>query len=176
MKYLIILTLSFCIFSCSTKQRKLPPQKAPAKASQILKKAKKAYGKSRFKTALSHTSKIIKLFPGSDAIDDAYMLRGDVYHSKKDHKNSYENYIQIVNSKLYSPLETQAMYKSARSLVKLFRFNEALSLTNRVLEQENLGTPTRGNVLNLRHVIFVNQGDNLDALKTLNQLTNMKLV
>ncbi|MBT4760157.1 MAG: ABC transporter substrate-binding protein [Bdellovibrionaceae bacterium] len=175
MKSLLIFILLSLLVSCATKPQKIAPTKAPLKAHQLYKKAKKKEKRKKYVMAIKYLNQLIKKYPASEITDDAIILKGHIFFKQKKYEKAYKEYISVVNSDIHSPEETNALYYSAKSLSNIFRFNEALGVTDQILSAEHVELSTLANTHKLRYHLFSQLGDPLDALRSLYELTQINL-
>ena len=138
MKLAIIAALILTITSCTTFQRKKQPIKAQPSATAQLKKIEKLVLKKKYTTALKQLDQLILETVSTDVSDDAHILAGEVSLKLSDHDMAYKYFLGVVNSDVYSPRESYAITKASESLLKLGRYDEALSLIQKGLSYRNI--------------------------------------
>jgi tetratricopeptide (TPR) repeat protein len=163
-----ILVGSFLVTGCATAKK--PPMKAPPNIKTELSKVEIDMNTGAYKKALARLQKITQAHADTDAADDAYIMMGQIYFKQNDFQNSYKAYIAVINSEFFSPREVDASIGAAKSLQKLGRFDEALSLTQRALKVQPLQQGTMIDIYSLRHQLLQQTGDRLDSLKALTYL------
>lgn len=155
------------LFSCSTAPQKKPPEKAGVNLQKEFSQAQidsAAGGKAK---ALTRLKKIVHSHPTTDVASDANMMMGKIYYEAREFANAYTAFIAIVNSEVFSPSEGEALLWASRSLMRLGRADEALSLTQKSAKIPGLSAELKLEFYRLRYQILAGMGDRLDALKTL---------
>ncbi|MCB0356203.1 MAG: tetratricopeptide repeat protein, partial [Bdellovibrionales bacterium] len=171
MKFIFILLAVLFLTNCSTFERKKPPIKAQPSAEAKLQQIKKIVAQKKYATALSQLNKLIAETATTDISDDAHILAGEVALRIKDHELAYKYFLGVVNSDVYSPLESFALTKATESLVKLGRFDEALSLAQKGLGFKQLPKEEEIKLYQLKFSILVQLGDKLEAFDALTYLS-----
>ena len=95
------------------------------------------------------------------------MIMGQIYFKRQDYQNSYQSYISVVHSDIFSPREADALLGAAKSLAKIGNYDEVLSLTDRCLNTQRLSEASRLEVYRLRFQILSEIGNQIDALRAL---------
>ncbi|MEZ4870937.1 MAG: tetratricopeptide repeat protein [Bdellovibrionales bacterium] len=153
--------------SCTSAPKKVPPRPAKEADLQLLKSAKKDIISNRTSRAKMKLEKLLAGDPSSEIIDDAHIELGDIYYSEEDYQKAYQNYVAVVQSKIFSPIEAEASYKAARALVKMGRFDEAIAVTDSLLRYNKVSTQSVLNIYKLRFFCIQSTGRPMDAIKTL---------
>ena len=168
LKLSVLAATSLFLFSCTTTA---PQKKPPEKASPNLQKEyaqaqidSAAGGKQK---AIVRLKKIVQSHPATDVASDSNMMMGKIYYESRDYTNAYASFIAIVNSDTFSPSEGEALLWASRSLHKLGRIDEALSLTQKSAKIPGLSNELKLEFYRLRFQMLSDLGDRLDALKTL---------
>lgn len=165
---LSLLTALFLILnSCSFAPKKRPPQKATVTVEKLYKSAQVDIKKNRITRGRKKLKTLIEKYPHTDVTDDAYLLLGKSYYDSKNFEAAFNAYISIVNAQTISPEEAYALYRAAKSLSHLGRYDEALGLTERSMKEMKLNQASLVRIHELRYYLFTQLGDRLDALKSL---------
>jgi ABC-type branched-subunit amino acid transport system substrate-binding protein len=160
---LTILTLVACVSA----PVKPPPKPAPPNAKKELSQAQIDLAAGSEKKAIQRLKNLIAKNPKSDVADDATMLLARIYYSHSLFEPAYQSYMGLVNSDVFSPNEGEALLGASRSLTKLGRLDEALSLNSRALKIPGLTPITQLELHRQRYSLYSALGDRLDALKDL---------
>ncbi len=161
---LVVLTL---ISSCSFAPKKRPPQVAGPDAKKELSQAQIEVAAGADKKALARLKRIVTQHPETDAADDAYMMMGRLYFKNRDYEASYQSFMAIVNSDVFSPSEGEALLSAAKALTRIGRLDEALALTKKSIAIPGLSQELRLENYKIRFSILSELGDRLDALRAL---------
>ena len=145
--------------------KKAPPVASPSRIKEQLKAAKKLHSMGDTQKALSNLHEIAVEAPFSDSADDAYMLMGKSYYERGDYERSYKSYLSIIKSDTQSPIEIEAYVGATKSLQKLGRYDEALSLANQGLRRKNIKSKSKLMLKEMRAELLEQLGDHIDALK-----------
>lgn len=168
---LAIFTLICAVFalvaSCTIAPKKKQPVKAAPSVQDSLAKVQIDIAAGAHDRAVGKLKKIVGDHPDTDVADDAYMMMGQIYFQKRDFRNSYESYMSVVNSDVFSPREADALLGAAKSLARTGSYDEVLSLTNKCLEMRGLTDQTRLEIYRLRFQVLSEVGDRIDALRAL---------
>lgn len=177
MSYMIqFITLAIVLgfIGCSFAPKKNPPAPANPQQTKEYERGKKLIEKKKTSKGLKELESFAAKNPGSELTDDAFMLIGRTAYDEKDYDRSYRAYIAIVNSKVFSPIESQAAYMAAKSLTMLSRFDEALSLVGRIQSSSKLNEAESLNVEKLRFYLLSQLGDHKEGLISLVKLHEME--
>jgi len=155
------------LLSCVTAPRKVPPAVAPPDARKELSQAQIDSAAGADKKAVQRLKHIIAKHPKSDVADDATLLLAKIYYNKNMHEPAYQAYMSLVNSDVLSANEAEALLGASRSLTKLGRLDEALSLNARALKIPGVSAPLTLELHRQRFTLLTTLGDRLDALKSL---------
>jgi len=166
-KLLLLLCSSFILASCSIMKTKRPPQVAPPDLKSELAKIEIDIAAGAQKKALIRLKKIINKFNNTDLADDASIMMGELYYSIGDYDSSYKAFISVVNSDFFSPREFDALLWASKALVKLGRYDEALSLTDQGLRFRDIPISSKIELYQIRFTVLNQFGDRLDALRAL---------
>lgn len=164
---LVILAVFQILTSCMTAPKKKAPAVAPYNAKKELSKIQIDIGAGADKKAIAKLKTLIVKNPKSDVADDATMQLAKLYYKQSEFENAYREYMSLVNSDVLSPNEGEALLGASRSLAKLGRLDEALSLSARGLKIPGLSEPLKLEFQRHRYTLLSGLGDRLDALKTL---------
>ncbi|MCB0385969.1 MAG: hypothetical protein KDD43_11300, partial [Bdellovibrionales bacterium] len=119
---LAIFTLICAVFalvaSCTIAPKKKQPVKAAPSVQDSLAKVQIDIAAGAHDRAVGKLKKIVGDHPDTDVADDAYMMMGQIYFQKRDFRNSYESYMSVVNSDVFSPREADALLGAAKSLAR----------------------------------------------------------
>ncbi len=121
--------------------------------------------------AVQRLKKLIAQHPNTDTADDATMYLANYFYSGRNYEQSYQAYMSVINSDVFSANSGEALLGAARCLSKLGRYDEALSLTERSVRIPGLSEKTLLDNYRLRLNLFSDMGDRLDSLKTAVYLT-----
>ncbi|RME15038.1 MAG: penicillin-binding protein activator [Bdellovibrio sp.] len=162
------ITLVFLLFfsSCTTFQRKRPPQASPPNLKLLMNSIEIDLAAGAEEKALFQLNQIISKYKDYDIADDAYIMKGDIYFKRRNYQKAYKSYIAVVQSEFSSPRITYAMLRAAQSLYFLGRQEESLSLVNRALKADPL-PKTSYQLHLLKYKILSQIGDSLPTLKEL---------
>jgi branched-chain amino acid transport system substrate-binding protein len=166
-----ILSLAFFLIltSCAVVQKKTPPPSSNQTQSEFS-RAEQELQNGQTKLAMSRLKKITSQVTANDMNDDAYLMLGHIYYKQNEFNEAYTAYLSVTNSEFASPRENEALFGAARALYKLGRYDEALSLSNRV-RISALSAEHKSDFGVLKYNILYQLGDRLEALKTLIALT-----
>ncbi|MCB0389717.1 MAG: penicillin-binding protein activator [Bdellovibrionales bacterium] len=167
MRFLALFFSVFILINCSTFERKQAPKKALPNSAAKLEKIKQDVKRKKYSLALKELDQLILETVSTDISDDAHMLAGEVALKLKDHDLAYKYFLGVVNSNVYSPLEGLALTKATESLVKLGKFDEALSLAQKGLSYRNLPKEEETKLYQLKFSILIQLGDKLEAFDSL---------
>lgn len=167
-KILSILVISALLFSCATGPiQKKPPEKAGLNIQKEYNQAQVEAAAGSKQKALARLKRIVQTHPKTDVAADANMMMGKMHYEARDFSGAYTSFIAIVNSDVFSPSEGDALLWASKSLVRLGRADEALSLTQKSARIPGLSEEQKLEFYRLRYQILTDLGDRLDALKTL---------
>src|SRR5690606_25887783 len=137
--------------SCTSRPKKRPPVQATPDVRKELEQAQLEIAANDNKSAVQRLLRITQQHPNSDAADDAYMMLGKIFYDARDFNKSYDAYMGVANAEVFSPQEAEALLWAARSLYRLGRFDEALSLTNESIQIPGISTEIRAENYKLRY-------------------------
>lgn len=157
----------FTLVACVSTPVKPPPKSAPPNARKELAQAQVDLAAGAEKKAVQRLKNLISKNPKSDVADDATMLLARIYFSHSLFEPAYQSYMSLVNSDVFSPNEGEALLGASRSLTKLGRLDEALSLNSRALKIPGITAATQLELHRQRYSLYSALGDRLDALKDL---------
>lgn len=160
-----ILLLSLLMVYCSSWSQKKPPVASPQNIKDQLKAAKKLHTEGETQMALSNLHEIAREAPSSDSADDAYMLIGKSHYERREYEKAYRAYLSIIKSDTHSPMEVEAYTGAAKSLDRLGRHDESLSLVNRGLQNGNISDKATVELIEIRAGLFSQLGDQMEALE-----------
>ena len=166
----IIFLLSFSLTACGM-ARKKEPAPAPVNIKTELQQIDIDINAKAYKKALRRLSAITQQYAATDAADDAYIMMGKIHCLQNDYNKCYRAYISVINSEFFSPREVDASIGASRALIKLGRYDEALSLSQRALKVGDSSKATKIEINKLRYDILRKTGDRLESLKTLAYLS-----
>lgn len=171
-KCILVVASILTLNSCITAIQKKPPKKASTDVRQELSRVEVDVAANADQKALSRLKQIVINHPETDAADDAYILMGKIYYKNRDYDRAYKAFMSVVNADVYSPNEAQSLLLAAKSLYKVGRFDEALSLTSRSININGIPEEIKLENYELRYKILSEVGDRLDALRALIYLAN----
>lgn len=117
--------------------------------------------------ALNRLQTLVEKYPETDLADDAHIKMADIYYESGNYSQAYNSYMSVVNSQFFSPREVDALLGAAKSLTKLGRYDEALSVTHQGLDFKNIGLDLRLDLHLLQYTITNQLGDRIDSLKSM---------
>lgn len=167
MRILVLFSLLFIINNCAVLERKKPPVKAQPSAQIQLNNIRKILAQKKYSLAFKELNKFILETSHTDISDDAQILAGETALKIKDYELAYKYFLGVVDSDVYSPLEALALTQATESLVKLGRFDEALSLAQRGLGFKNLPKEDELKLYQLKFAILLQLGDKLEVFDSL---------
>ncbi len=162
------------VASCSTTPDKKPPTLAPPQITAEFNRAKDLISKKKTTKGLLLLKNLSKAHAQTELADDALMLLGETYYRSRDYERAYKSFITVVRSNIYSPVEAQALYMSAKSLTMLSRYDEALSLISTLIEKHKIEPKEELSVYKLKFLLLSKLGDKLDSVRTLVILAKME--
>lgn len=165
--WILLLACGLGLSSCISAPKKKPPTKAGAPLQDTMSKVEIDMAAGAHDRAMNKLKKLVKDHPDTDVADDAYMAMGEIYYQKRDYRNSYDSYISVVNSDVFSPREADALVGAAKALAKTGSYDEVLSLTNKCLKMSDLSPQTRLEIYRLRFQVLTAVGDRIDALRSI---------
>lgn len=175
MKCYFLLAICVLLVSCVSTPQKRPPEPAPPEARNELAQIDTDLASGRDRTVESRLQRLILQNPRSDVANEARMRLGRNYYQKREFQKAYDSFMGIVNSDVFSPSEGEALLWAARSLSRLGRFDEALSLTDRSLRIAGISNELKLENYKLRFSLLNQLGDHLDALRALVYLAEYDL-
>lgn len=164
---LIAIILSASLLCSCGLARKKEPVPAPVSIKTELSQIEIDINARAYKKALRRLNAITEQYSQTDAADDAYILMGRAHCLNNDFNKCYRAYISVINSEFFSPREVDASIGASRALIKLGRYDEALSLSQRALKVGNTSKQTKLEIYQLRYDVLRNTGDRLESLKVL---------
>ena len=126
------------------------------------------------KKGIARLKRIAEMHPDSTAAHDAYLAIGAYYYKQNDYNNSYRAYLAVLNSEYATVRDAEARLGAARSLQKLWRYDEALALTKRATQSKEATPTVRLDAYLLHYHLLQQTGDRLEALKALAYLVKNK--
>lgn len=153
------------LVSCGTFVRKRSPQPATPVAKKEFERIQVDIAAKAHKKALARLQKLIATHPESDIADDAYILMGRLYYDQRDFESAYSAFMGVVNSDVFSPSEAEALLMASRSLHRLGRLDEALSLTQKSMKIPGVSQDMKIEIAKVRFLILSDLNDRIDALK-----------
>ena len=154
--------------SCAIAPKKENPVQADPSVKESLAKIQiDVAAGAAYKRSLRRLKKIVKSYPNTDAVDDAFMVMGQIYFKRQDYQSSYQSYMSVVNSDVFSPREAEALLGAAKALAKIGSYDEVLSLTNRCLKMQELSDAFKLKVYRLRFQVLGEVGDHIETLRAL---------
>ncbi len=162
----VLLISALGILSCTLTPKKKPPMPSEPSARVELQKAQGEANQGRDQSALAIIKRLLAKHPGTDVADEGLMLAGRIHYRRQDFSMAYEAFIAIVNSDFFSPNEANALLWASRSLLRLGRLDEALSLTERSVKIPGISDQHRVESYRLRYSILNELNDRLDSLST----------
>lgn len=163
----ILLIAIGLLISCASEPPKKVLLPAPQNAHKDLNQAQMELGTGNETKAVNRLRKLIQQHPKTDVADDAALALARVYFKKQSYLPAYQSYMSIIDSNTFSPNEAEALLGASRSLSKLGRMDEALSLSSRGLKIPGLSESLRVEFQRHRYSLLSSMGDRLDALRTL---------
>ncbi len=167
LKLFVLTATSLFLFSCTSTPQKKPPEKASPNLQKEYAQAQIDSAAGGKQKAIVRLKKIVQTHPKTDVASDSNMMMGKIYYESRDYTNAYASFIAIVNSDTFSPSEGEALLWASRSLHRLGRVDEALSLTQKSTKIPGLSNELKLEFYRLRYQMLSDLGDRLDALKTL---------
>ena len=156
--------------SCSTtpsRASKTPPSVASATARKELAQAQVDIAAGADRRAVGRLRNVMAKFPKTDVADDATLLLAGIFYRQNQAESAYKTYMSLVESNVLSPNEAEAILGAGKSLHKLGRMDEALSLNARGLKIPGLTDPKKVDFYRHRYALLSAMGDRLDALEAL---------
>jgi len=171
--YNFLFALFFFSFltACAGITKKEPAPANPSVKSELA-KIEIDISSGAHKRAITRLQKILQQHSDTDAAGDAAVMLGQIYYKQSDFNSSYKAFISVINSEYSSPREVDASLGAARALHKLGRYDEALSLTARLIKLKNLSEATLIELHTLRYNLQSQLGDRVDSLRSLVFLAN----
>lgn len=163
---LILLVVLQVLTSCVTAPKKIPPKVAPYDAKKELSRIQIEIAAGD-KRAILHLQRLIAKNPKTDVADDATYDLAKLYYVKSMFEQSYQAYMSLVNSDVFSPNEAEALNGAAHCLHKMGRLDEALALNARGLAIPGLSDGLKLDFQKHRYNLLTALGDQVDALKAL---------
>jgi len=173
-KFFVSLTLILVFTSCSLTSKKREPLPSTPQEKSLLEQVKEDMARKRYKSALAKIERIVKTSPDSDVADDALMIRGRFFYERAEYQKSYDSFIAIADSDIFSPNEADALFLAAGSLHKLGRFDEALALANKSIKIPGISRELKLKNYKLAYAIQNQLGDRLGGFRSLLRLGELE--
>ena len=162
-----LLVLLFISQGCQTSRPKQQPTKSNRSTQNLFSKAQKDVRNNHNSRALKRLNQIINSNPDSDLIDDAFILKGQILFKRNQFTLAYQNFVKVIESQFYSPKETSARLWSSRCLEQLGRYDEALSVTEKIIQRNEDSPDILIATYKQRARLYSKAGDHLDALRAM---------
>lgn len=166
----LLLVILQILLSCVSAPRKNPPMVAPYDAKKELSKIQIDIAAGSDARAIQRLRALVARFPRSDVANDSTIQLAKLYFAHGSYDLSFQSYMSLVNSDVFSPNEGEALLGAAHCLHKLGRLDEALSLNARGLKIPGLSEGLKLAFCKHRFNLLTALGDRVDALKTLGYL------
>ena len=164
------LFLGLILSSCVSAPPKNPLLPAPKDAHKELNQVQMDVATGGETKAIGRLKKLIAQHPNTDVADDASMILAKIYYKAQDFSGAYQAYMGIIDSNTLSPNEADALLGASRSLSKLGRPDEALSLSTRGLRIPGISNNLRIEFQKHRYSLLAALGDRIDALRALSDI------
>lgn len=172
--FLILQSALLClVFSACTLMSKKQAPVATPNAHNEIKRAEAEINAGKTKIAIARLKKVLVQHNNTDVTDDAYLLLGNLYYKQGSYDDSYRSFLSITDAQYTSPLESMALFGTARALYKLGRYDESLNITKQLFGKRDLNPELLTELHILRYNLQVHMGGKLDALKSLIYLTEV---
>lgn len=159
--------LSFMIGGCAVLSRKKAPEPASPSVRAEFDKIQIDVAAGADKKALLKLRKLVASHPSTDVSDDALIIAGKIHFKNRDFQAAYDSFISVANSDVFSPSEAEALLWASKSLHRLGRLDEALSLSQKSVKIPGISEETKLEIYKLRFSILSELGDRLDALRAI---------
>lgn len=154
------------LVGCALTSPKRPPEPASPVVKNEFDQIQIELAAGAEKKAIHRLKKLVAQHPNTDISDDALMILGNYYTRQKEYQAAYDAYIAVANSDVFSPSEAEALLAAGRSLHRLGRPDEALTLAQKASKVPGISPQMQLELQKLRFAILSEMGDRLDALRT----------
>ncbi len=170
---LVMASTVFC--SCASTPAgvpKKPVAKSSPQLQQEYRNAKALADAGDTKRAMPRLKKIATLHPEAEEAVEARFAMGSLHLQSQQYSEAVADFDAVIKSPVQVGLETEALIRSARALVKLGRAQDAEKMLAQAVDRPNMTDEEKLQVSMIRSDIFVAEGRTLDAIESYVSLSN----
>jgi len=171
---LSLISSVFC--SCANTPVEAPKQsiaKSSPQLQQEYRNAKALADAGDAKRALPRLKKIVALHPEAEEAVEARFAMGNLHLQNQQFNEAVADYDSVIKSPVQVGLETEALIRSSRALVKLGRASDAEKMLNQAIERSDITDEEKLQISMIRSDVFAAEGRTLDAIESLVKLSNI---
>ena len=171
---LVLISTVFC--SCANTPVEAPKQsiaKSSPQLQQEYRNAKALADAGDAKRALPRLKKIVALHPEAEEAVEARFAMGNLHLQNQQFNEAVADYDSVIKSPVQVGLETEALIRSSRALVKLGRASDAEKMLNQAIERSDITDEEKLQISMIRSDVFAAEGRTLDAIESLVKLSNI---
>ena len=165
---LSLISSVFC--SCANTPVEAPKQsiaKSSPQLQQEYRNAKALADAGDAKRALPRLKKIVALHPEAEEAVEARFAMGNLHLQNQQFNEAVADYDSVIKSPVQVGLETEALIRSSRALVKLGRASDAEKMINQAIERSDITDEEKLQISMIRSDVFAAEGRTLDAIESL---------
>ena len=171
---LVLISTVFC--SCANTPVEAPKQSIAKSSPQLqleYRNAKALADAGDAKRALPKLKKIVALHPEAEEAVEARFAMGNLHLQNQQFNEAVADYDSVIKSPVQVGLETEALIRSSRALVKLGRASDAEKMLNQANERSDITDEEKLQISMIRSDVFAAEGRTLDAIESLVKLSNI---
>ena len=171
---LSLISSVFC--SCANTPVEAPKQsiaKSSPQLQQEYRNAKALADAGDAKRALPRLKKIVALHPEAEEAVEARFAMGNLHLQNQQFNEAVADYDSVIKSPVQVGLETEALIRSSRALVKLGRASDAEKMLNQAIERSDITDEEKLQISMIRSDVFAAEGRTLDEIESLVKLSNI---
>ncbi len=172
MKYILLIVPILLFSNCSIIPQRDQPQEAEQSEIKEFTRAQNLYKSGKIKQPIQILKNIVRQRPSSAIADNALLLLGDIFMSRKEYSSAFNAYKKIYSGSTFSPLDNKAKIKAARCLILLQKSKEGLRLLESVARSKTATKKEKSLSYNTQLKIFKKADNPIGELQTLIKLYN----
>ncbi|MEQ1879136.1 MAG: tetratricopeptide repeat protein, partial [Bdellovibrionia bacterium] len=160
----LLVAFTLVVTGCGGPQKK-KPQPAGADLIQQLTRIKTRLKTNKKEGAVTALQKFVKDHPDTEISDEAYIILGDEYYSRRDFIKAHQIYMELAQSETSTPKEAEARIKGARALIQMNRPEDALLAIDPIFKMSVLDQEQVLAGYKIRYMIALQKNDRMEALR-----------
>lgn len=172
MKYILLIVPILLFSNCSIIPQRDQPQEAEQSEIKEFNRAQNLYKTGKIRQPIQILKNIVRQRPSSAIADNALLLLGDIFMSRKEYPSAFNAYKQIYSGPTFSPLDNKAKIKAAKCLILLQKNKEVLRLLESVAGSKTATKKEKNLAYNTQLKIFKKADNPVGELQVLIKLYN----